>query len=447
MRPFLDVIKEAGNHHAAGQFDQAAFLYENLLGAVPDDAVLLYLYGTLCSQVQRFGSAITFLRKSVELAPDLDEAWHNLGVALRNEGHNEEARKAYSRAIALNPDSADLLAMMAGSYINEGLPDRALEWAEKALAIDPEQIHGMNHKALALLELGRFEEAWGPYRARFDLPSMSASPRPYECPEWEGQPVKKLAIHGEQGLGDEVMFMSCFAEAAELADEIVIECERRLVPLFKRSFGCDVYESHVSLVTAHPDVDAFIPMGNLPGLFRTSTESFDAAKPFLKTNPALVKKYRKRLERLGPGPYVGVGWHGGTKATHQEVRNAPQDLWEKVVGSPGTFISLQYGEEAAQQAKALGIQHWQSSIDDLDNFAALVDACDIVVSVCQTAIHVAGGVGTECWCLTPSKPAWRYAIVGDMPWYKDVHLVRQNGDDWGSAFMEVMMRLNGLEAA
>jgi Flp pilus assembly protein TadD len=447
MRPFLDVIKEAGNHHAAGQFDQAAFLYENLLGAVPDDAVLLYLYGTLCSQVQRFGSAITFLRKSVELAPELDEAWHNLGVALRNEGHNEEARKAYSRAISIRPDDAGLLAMMAGSYINEGLPEKALEWAEKSLAIEPDQLHAKNHKALALLELGRFDEAWEPYKSRFDLPNMSATPRPYECPLWDGSKVKKLAIHGEQGIGDEIMFMSCYEQAAALADTVVIECERRLVPLFKRAFGPYVYPSHVDLEKAHPDVDAFIPMGSLPGLFRASTEAFDVAKPFIKTDPDKVKRYRKRLEKLGPGPYIGIGWHGGTKATHQEVRNAPQDLWEKVVKSPGSFISLQYGDEAAAQAKELGVSHWQGAIDDFDNFAALVAACDVVISVCQTAIHFAGGVGTECWCMTPSKPAWRYATVGDMPWYKDVHLVRQVGDDWGSAFMEVVMKLNDLEAA
>jgi Flp pilus assembly protein TadD len=210
MRPFMDVIKEAGDYHKAGQFEQAAFLYENLLGAVPNDAVLLFLYGTLCSQVQRFGSAITFLKRSVELAPELNEAWHNLGVALRNEGHGEEARQAYGRAISLDPDNPDLMAMMAGSFINEGEPEKALAWAEKALAIDPDQIHGINHKALALLELGRFSEAWEPYRARFALPNLSASPRPYDCPEWDGKPVKKLAIHGEQGLGDEVMFMSCW---------------------------------------------------------------------------------------------------------------------------------------------------------------------------------------------------------------------------------------------
>jgi Flp pilus assembly protein TadD len=445
MRPFMDVIKEAGGYHKAGQFEQAAFLYENLLGAVPNDAVLLFLYGTLCSQVQRFGSAITFLKRSVELAPELNEAWHNLGVALRNEGHGEEARQAYGRAISLDPDNPDLMAMMAGSFINEGEPEKALAWAEKALAIDPDQIHGINHKALALLELGRFSEAWEPYRARFALPNLSASPRPYECPEWDGKPVKKLAIHGEQGLGDEVMFMSCWPDIAGLADEIVIECEGRMVDLFKRSFGDNVYRCHVDLITAHPDVDAYIPMGNLPGLFRNSSEDFARAKPFLKPNPAKVKKFRKRLEKLGPGPYIGLGWHGGTKGTHQEMRNAPLELWGQLVKSPGTFISLQYGDEAADQARDMGIKHWGKAVEDLDDFAALIAACDLVISVCQTAIHFAGGLGKECWCITPSKPAWRYGIHGNMDWYPSVDLIRQQGDDWGSAFMEVAGRLQSRD--
>lgn len=441
MRPFVDVLVEAGDHHRQGQLDQAAFLYENLLGSVPDDPLLLFLYGTLCSQVKRFGSAIVFLERAVELGPENWSSWCNLAIAYRSEGHTEKARKSYSRAVSLNPDDAPLLAMMAGAYINEGEPEKALEWADKAVAIDPKQPHGLNHKALALLELGRYSEAWAPYESRFDLASMSATSRPYDCPRWDGEPVKKLAIHGEQGLGDEVMFMSCYAEAADLAETIVIECEGRMVEVFKRSFGPHVYPMHVDLVKAHPDVDAYIPMGSLPALFRNKDDDFAKAKPFMVPDKYKIARYRKRLEKLGPGPYIGLGWHGGTKGTHQEVRNAPLDLWGALVKGPGTFISVQYGDEAAAQAHDLGVKHWGHAIEDLDEFAALIAACDIVVSVCQTAVHFAGALGTECWCLTPSKPAWRYGIEGNMPWYPSVDLIRQKGDDWGSAFMDVGLRL------
>jgi hypothetical protein len=109
-----------------------------------------------------------------------------------------------------------------------------------------------------------------------------------------------------------------------------------------------------------------------------------------------------------------------------------------------TFISLQYGEHGLMQAEELGITHWPKAVDDLDDFAALIKACDLVVSVCQTAIHFAGGLGKECWCLTPSQPAWRYGIDGPMHWYGSVELLRQKGTEWEPVFEEVGIRLGDL---
>jgi hypothetical protein len=97
---------------------------------------------------------------------------------------------------------------MAGTFINDGHPEEALKWAEKPLRWSLPQ--ALNHKALALLELGRFEEGWKVYDARLDLPNIHS--RPFTCPMWDGKPVKKLAIHGEQGLGDEILFLTCLKQ-------------------------------------------------------------------------------------------------------------------------------------------------------------------------------------------------------------------------------------------
>jgi hypothetical protein len=53
-----------------------------------------------------------------------------------------------------------------------------------------------------------------------------------------------------------------------------------------------------------------------------------------------------------------------------------------------------------------------------------------VITVCQTAVHQAGGLGVPCWCLTPHKVAWRYGVWGGerMPWYSSVRLFRQGPD-------------------
>tara|TARA_S200002703_G_scaffold107486_1_gene93375 strand:+ start:1030 stop:2364 length:1335 start_codon:yes stop_codon:yes gene_type:complete len=423
MRPFVEVIAEAGEHHKEGRLNEAAFLYENLLGACPDDPICLYLYGTLLSQQKKFGLAMTLLEKSTRIEPDeLPEAWHNLGVAYRNEGHTEKARDAYREAIRLRP-SAELWAMLSGSYINTGTPLKALEYAQNALDLKPDLAHGHNHMALGLLELGRYAEAWPHYEYRFALDTMSASARPFECPKWDGKPVKRLAIHGEQGIGDEILFMSCFGDI-EGVEEIAVECERRLIPLFERSFGVKCYPSFDEM-TKEFEADAYIAMGSLPGLFRKKKEDFPG-HTFLKADPAKVAKWRSRL----PENPIGIAWHGGTKGTHQELRNAPLEMWADFIRGKNV-VSVQY--DGAAQAAELGIPHYQDAIDDLDEFAALVAALDGVVSVCQSVIHFAGGLGTPCLVFTPDQPAWRYGIEGQhMDWYGD-HLELIRGD-WSRSF-------------
>lgn len=443
MRQFMDVVQEAGNLHSAGKLDQAKALYEALLGSQPDDAIVLYLLGTLNSQQGNFGTAINLLLRSSQLAgQELPEVWHNLGVAYRNEGHAQPARDAYQKALDLEPDRQDTLAMMAGSYVNTGTPEKAVEWANKALALG-DTPHARNHRALANLELKNWAEAWPDYESRFELPTFSSMVRPYECPRWNGERVGKLAIHGEQGIGDEIMFMSCFEDAWQLADEVVIECADRLVPLFERSFGVPCYPDHESLIDEHPDVDAYIPMGSMPGLFRLKDEHFPRHS-YLKANSRAEDNFRMQFGH----PLIGIAWHGGTKGTHQELRNAPLGLWKQLIeANPDvSFVSLQYGADGPVQAGELLVPHFQGAIDDLDKQAALISACDLVISVCQTAIHIAGAIGTPCWCLTPDQAAWRYGIEGDMLWYgPHLELIRQEGRGWEGIFETVGERLKNAD--
>lgn len=440
----MQVVKEAGEHHAAGRFTEAAHLYETLLGANPTDPIILYLYGTLNSQRSEFGTAIVKLWASTQLGGDeIPEVWHNLGVAYRNEGHNDKARESYQKCLDLEPERADTLAMMAGSYINVGQPEKAIEWADKALAIE-DTPHARNHKALASLELGRWADGWRDYESRFELPTFSAMARPYECPRWDGKAVKKLAIHGEQGIGDEIMFMSCFYEAFDLADEVVIECADRLVPLFKRAFNVQCYGTHNALVADNPDIDAYIPMGSLPGLFRRRDSDFPR-RPYLTADDALVTEFKRKL---GDGMKIGIAWHGGTKGTHQELRNASLTHWQSLIDNnkDKTFISLQYGQDGPMQAQEMGIMHWQDAIDDFEQQAALIASCDLVVSVCQTAIHMAGALGVPCWCLTPDHAAWRYGVQGPMLWYPEtLELIRQDGAGWDGVFETVGNRLDDID--
>lgn len=76
--------------------------------------------------------------------------------------------------------------------------------------------------------------------------------------------------------------------------------------------------------------------------------------------------------------------------------------------------------------------------EGMEEQAALVAELDLVISVCQTAYHVAGGLGIPCWVLTPNQASWREGVTGNMPWYESVELIRQASDEkWPSVINRI----------
>lgn len=71
----------------------------------------------------------------------------------------QEARDAYSRAIAINPGLADAYSGIALALQRTGQPDKALESVNKALKIDPQSARGYAARAMLLLEQGNPDSA------------------------------------------------------------------------------------------------------------------------------------------------------------------------------------------------------------------------------------------------------------------------------------------------
>lgn len=410
-----------------------------LLNADPANPVLSYLLGTILMQKKQHGLASHLLKYTVQAKPQMAEAWNNLGICFRSMRKDEMASMAWDRAHQLAPTVADIPANHASIYLSNGTPEKALELAERSLKIDPKSPGGKWHKALALLEMQQFDTAWSWHESRLDnnSPGITVGRRNYhanhETPWWDGWRKERVALHGEQGLGDEVMFLSCVPDAMERAEHITIECAPRLGGLVRRSFpGCTVYGTH----GARPETkaDSKLAMGSLPKFFRKSVLQFPG-KPYLVADPERRETYRARLAAMGGKPKVGLAWQGGMSKTGVDVRSLALEELKPKLPTEFDYVSLQYTSGAAEEAAANGVVHWSEAATgaDMDDQAALIAELDCVFSVCQTAIHVAGGLGVPTFCLVPSKPSWRYAVKGDtMPWYRSVRLFRQKGD-WDGA--------------
>ena len=114
------------------------------------------------------------------------------------------------------------------------------------------------------------------------------------------------------------------------------------------------------------------------------------------------------------------------------------------------LIDLQYGDTEADrrafaEATATALLH-DGAIDqmaDLDAFAAQVAAMDLVVSISNTTVHMAGALGVPAWVMLPTRPMWRWmADRNDSPWYPSVRLFRQTrAGEWSDVIDRVAAAL------
>lgn len=418
--------------HQDKHYDDALNAYNQLLGFQPHTWYYPYTLGTLFCEIGKSGIAIPLFQRSLSVE-EKPETLCNLAICYRKEGHFKLAEECYERAYELNPEPI-YLNNWTGLYVNDGQPQKCIDICDRALEKSPGNSQVLSHKSLALLELGRYKEGWDLYDTRFSLTSWHD--RKYPGVMWDGSPVDTLVIHGEQGLGDEILFCSLVHDAKQRAKNVVIECNFKLVKLFERSFGVPCYKDSEDLLKEHTP-DAWIPMGSLPRVINLD-------KPVWEVHKSLQRKgflVPARKSQKGK-PRIGFSWFGGTKETHSHLRNFGMEKWKRLIKPEFDYISLQYGDAKAD-AEFLGIEY-QPVTDDLDEFATRVASCDLVITVCNTTVHFGGGLGVPTWVLVPSKPAWRYGLSGErMHWYYSTRMFRQTST-WTEVIDQVEAALANL---
>jgi len=98
-------------------------------------------------------------RHAISLAPDMAEAYCNLGVALEAQGKLPDAREALTKAIDLRPGYADALISLGNLWFRAGDHVSAAESFAAAVASHPENAMARTNLAVALRHLGELVAA------------------------------------------------------------------------------------------------------------------------------------------------------------------------------------------------------------------------------------------------------------------------------------------------
>ncbi len=386
---------------------------------------------------QRYKQALYHLRILYHQFYEKDVVFYiNYLYALECTGEFQEALRVVDEANTRNPDNPVLLALRGSVMQTWGRYDAMLHDYRAASALVPGHDRITFTLGLHEMMVSDFAEGLDRYAVRQNgvAPALLSLSLPTWVPG--GDPRQKILLLAEQGLGDTLMFLRLMPWLKQYAEVSGLVAPKKLMALLQRSYpGIAVYASEDAAQIPLGSYHAKLPLGDL--LVHAKKAGFEhISGPSLKADEAKTAEMRARYTQLaaarGKKHIIGVAWNtiNPFSAVYRNI--APTQL-KALLSTPDVlWVDMQYGaheDATAYFAKEnLPVFHDSAvnSMAEPDVQAAQIMAVDGIVTIDNTLVHLAGGLGKKALLLVPTASDWRWGITGESNhWYPSVTLLRQ----------------------
>jgi len=420
---------------------------------------LLHAYGNMCKQRQCFVTGVVALKRALALAPDDPDLLCDLGALLWNYADYKAAYTVLKKSLHLRP-TAVAHCNMGLTLASMGRFLTARDHHIEALKIHPEYMGSRWNLALLDLGMGNWERGLEEYECRMEYRGEVQYPKlPY--PVWKGEDLngKTIFVHGEQGIGDRILFSRYLAWLKNTYPDCTIlhatidECKRLMWDYRKivqfvdpetpyRDIPADYHIFLLSLPRLAKSTPTNVPPD--PGYIRSRVEpDKDLVIAFRDGGP--LNPRQKSLK-------VGVRWSGNSYNEANDDRKIPFEFLLELAENPDvTLYSLQVGE-GSERLTQLGAENICVNVGNAMASKGYIGSAmvmlhlDLVVTTCTSVAHLAGAMGIPTWVLLSSNPYWVWGNQGrTAPWYPSVRLYRQpSPGDWISVLEKVKSDLRAL---
>lgn len=433
-------------HHQAGRWEEAETRYLAVLEINPRHADALHLLGKIDRQQGRPLCALGRIAAALDIGGLPPEAELSLQACL-NDLLQDLVRSHDTQDFRTLLDSACRIQALCGRHLptfyrdfmatllhnasfplypGQGDHGLALACSEAAFALTPSpQICGQIYNQLRLLRLGTrdYARAWNPK----DWALVHA-----DSPEvWDGSPCLSLLVINSNGLGDFLQFLRFLPEAVRRVGRVFLRVRPDLLPLIRHSpllHGVTLVPPGTPVV-AERECELF----GLPNILGLDPLRVPLPVPCFPLPADLVADWR-RVVRRSDRPHIGLVW----SVDAQNPRSAGLAPLLPIMtgngaGSGAVFVALQNNQAKAELlGRPLPDNLQDFGIQGLPNLAAIMMACDLVISVDCGLAHLACTLGLECWVMVQRYCDWRWHLEGDRcDWYPRARVFRQaDQGDW-----------------
>lgn len=376
--------------------------------------------------------ALLSWRKGVLVKEEFFKALQS-GVNLSNEDKFDEAVEKFTPLVDLYTPMVQALIQRGRSHWEMRRWDRAMEDFLKAQLMDPENTDIKWTMSLMNLQQANFIEGWKTFDYRWQSKKFDSPRLKTKKPRWQKDGgYKDVLVWSEQGIGDQILYCSLLREVKRETPTLTVMMDARLIPLFERSMpGIDFIPQNAFV----SEIDAQIPMGSIvPEFIKSKADIARIRKDaFLIADYSKANTIRDSLKLKQGERLVGVSWVSGAPRIGNHKSVGLEDLMP-IFSIPNVrFVSLQYGDhyqDIYELEKNHGVRiELVPEVDnttDIDGVAALITACDCVVTVSNITGHISGAVGTETFLLDSNKLwYWNNTRGNRNLWYPCVKTYRK----------------------
>ena len=448
----LSSLKSAGELLGSGNPAGALRLCEGVMAISPDHPIATTLAGFALLELSDLAAAKRYFKGSLEFAPNNLNAHFGLAKVLESERFFSEAASHYQRVYESQPEHNaakvgfanccvglgrftealrlfdELLHRTKDPHLHRNLAIAYLEQNELTKAerhlmrlktVLPSDKDMQSQLATVLLKQERFTEGWPFYESRVNNFFQNHERLLPGLPMWNGSSREDLFVWSEEGAGDVAMFASVLPQILQSSASVTLMVEARFHELFRRSFGSSltfISQEATASVADHNRFSARASMATCMKYFRQTSEDFSCSDAgYLLPDKQRAARYRKTLlAASGNQPLVAISWCSFSEE-NGEVRSISLSQLLAALPIDGVrAVNFQYGSVDAElsDARAQGLEVLEvpelDTTQDIDGVVAAMSACDYVVSIDNTAAHLAGALGMRQAVLLPFCCNWRW---------------------------------------
>ena len=362
---------------------------------------------------------------------EIIDSLYKKGLAEANAGKYDEAIKILENINQTMPVFVASTLQTGRCHWEMHRWEPARKYFDMALRLDPNNDDAGWTAGLLALQMGDFKAGWEGYERRWGSQTFKSPRIATKHPQWErGLGLKRPIVWTEQGIGDQILYASLIEALAAEVESVVALIDMRLVGLMQR--GCKA--KNVTFLPHNAKVkmsehDSHVPIASLGKYFinRVTDIPLYTSQFYVMADPERVELMRKELGNDDQFT-VGLAWTS-TAPVIGGHKSVPLAAFKPILDTPYVrFLNLQYGnvqEEGRNFHPSLITTHIDTFFD-LENVAAMIELCDVIISPSCATVHLAGAMGKDVLLLDANKLwYWNNRQGNESLWYPGVRIFQR----------------------